>query len=211
MTVLTVPELEVIEQDVARNKGGSGGEVVDLDWSADGAWVSGVHLLRGRFAEGLRQFAITTPKGIDLYSVSLPLSSDEKETSSSPPTLMFRQTILPPSLDINPVVFRSARFARTNPFAAPDDQPPVTLHCILNTLPLPKTRSKKRTPSVPEKSFACNLVLVRPKPSPAPGDTVTSKREEPKSSGEAEHELGKWDVVARRDVGNRPVTVLQVR
>lgn len=40
VTVLTFPELEVLEKDVVTNKGGSGGEVVDLDWSTDGAWVS---------------------------------------------------------------------------------------------------------------------------------------------------------------------------
>lgn len=37
--------------------------------------------------------------------------------------------------------------------------------------------------------------------------------EEPKASREKEvlHELAKWDVVARRDVGNRPVTAMQIR
>jgi prolactin regulatory element-binding protein len=210
VTVLTYPELEVVEQDVVRNKGGSGGEVVDLDWSTDGAWVSLTIRRRSDYAKFCAQFAITTPKGIDLYSVSLPQSSEEKESSSTPPSLTFRQTILPPSLDINPVVFRSARFARTNPYVTPDDQPPVTLHCILNTLPLPKKRTAKRTPAVPEKAFACNLVLVRPKPSPA-AVPEKGKVEEPLASGDVVQELGKWDVVARREVGNRPVTAMQIR
>lgn len=59
------------------------------------------------------KLAITTPLGIDLYSVSLPKSTglaDEKGAASEAmPDISFRQTILPPSLDLNPVVFRSAR------------------------------------------------------------------------------------------------------
>lgn len=38
--MLSYPDLKIIEKDVLRSKGGNGGEVVDLDWSGDGAWVS---------------------------------------------------------------------------------------------------------------------------------------------------------------------------
>jgi hypothetical protein len=36
---------------------------------------------------------------------------------------------------------------------------------------------------------------------------------EPKGSNDkaVDQELGKWDVVARRDVGNKPVTALELR
>ncbi|KAJ9127552.1 hypothetical protein QFC24_000961 [Naganishia onofrii] len=207
VTVLSYPDLHVIEKDVLHSKGGSGGEVVDLDWSGDGAWL-----------------AITTPLGIDLYSVSLPKSTglaDEKGTASEAmPDISFRQTILPPSLDLNPVVFRSARFARNQPGSIGSDfQIPATLHCILNSKAQPKARSRssgKRAPST-EKAFACNLSLVKPKPSPVTnkGEKMNDKDDvmEPKGSNDkaVDQELGKWDVVARRDVGNKPVTALELR
>ncbi|KAJ9094458.1 hypothetical protein QFC21_005997 [Naganishia friedmannii] len=206
VTVFTYPDLEVVEKDVLRSKGGSGGEVVDLDWSGDGAWL-----------------AITTPSGIDLYSVSLPKSTelaDEKSTTAEAMSdITFRQTILPPSLDLNPVVFRSARFARTQPLpVGSSSQISATLHCILNSKSQPKTRSRssgKRAQST-EKAFACNLSLVKPKPSPVAdrADRTGEKDDvaEPKGSDDkaVDQELGKWDVVARRDVGNKPVTALEL-
>ncbi|KAJ9104244.1 hypothetical protein QFC19_004061 [Naganishia cerealis] len=68
-----------------------------------------------------------------------------------------------------------------------------------------------------EKAFACNLSLVRPK-APSVDDRVQQINEEdeisePKGSEDkaVNQELGKWDVVARRDVGNKPVTALELR
>ncbi|KAJ9119600.1 hypothetical protein QFC22_003309 [Naganishia vaughanmartiniae] len=122
VTVLSYPDLKVIEKDVLRSKGGSGGEVVDLDWSGDGA------------------------------------KSQPKVRSRS---------------------------------------------------------SGKRAPST-EKAFACNLSLVKPKLSPINDRAKkTGEKEEfaePKGSGDksVDQELGKWDVVARRDVGSKPVTALEL-
>lgn len=58
---------------------------------------------------------------------------------------------------------------------------------------------------------------MKPKPSSVTdGAEKTSDKDdvtEPKGSGDKAvgHELGKWDVVARREVGNKPVTALELR
>lgn len=40
VSVLSFPEMKVVVRDLAEEIGGSGGEVVDMDWSGDGALVS---------------------------------------------------------------------------------------------------------------------------------------------------------------------------
>jgi hypothetical protein len=157
---------------------------------------------------------VTTPAGVDLYSVQ----EGEKR-----PELNFRQTIPPPEVDVNPVVFRSARYVQFFPprthrlivilrftravSTTPSSPPPTILHCILNTRPQPKQRSKKpgqKRPASQEKSYACNL-------SPGKLSAAAPQSDASKDAPRPDAALGKWEVVARRDVGNRPVTAMQIR
>ncbi|GHJ86835.1 hypothetical protein NliqN6_3237 [Naganishia liquefaciens] len=178
ISILSHPDLCIVVRDLAADVGGTGAEVVDLDWSADGTL-----------------FAVTTPNGVDVYSVD---ASTEKD-----PRVTFEQTIPAPGLDANPVVFRAARFARAATTSPESSSPrPQTLHCILNARPQAKPRTRKpgakRPPPAQERAYAVNLSLVRDADEGKQHDVRRRKG------------LGVWDIVARRDIGGRPVTAMQI-
>ncbi|WVW81734.1 hypothetical protein I302_103730 [Kwoniella bestiolae CBS 10118] len=165
VTLLHYPSL-----DIALPSFQTDSELADLDWGGeDGEWL-----------------IATTTKAILLYHVK----SAESEKENVQIKLELKQTIYTPSLDINPVAFRSAKFSR-NPST------PLTIHAVLNA-----TKSSKR--GAPRKSFVVTFGLVS-EPSKAP-----LTKEEVQTSKEKEDSLGKWDVVARREVGGKPVTVFDV-
>ncbi|WWC85756.1 uncharacterized protein L201_000622 [Kwoniella dendrophila CBS 6074] len=129
---------------------------------------------------------VTSSKSISLYHVKV---DGEQEK----PQLELKQTIFTPSLDIVPVAFRSTKFSK-NPST------PLTIHSVLNA-----TKAAKR--GAPRKAFIVTFGLTAP-PSKAP---LTP--EEIKTKGktkEQEESLGKWDVLVRREVGGKPVTVFDV-
>ncbi|WRT63668.1 uncharacterized protein IL334_000591 [Kwoniella shivajii] len=138
---------------------------------------------------------ITTTKALFLYHVK----NGEKGNTK----LELKQTIYTPSLDITPVAFRSARFSRT-------PSSPLTIHAILNA-----TKSAKR--GAPRKAFAVTFGVVSP-PSHAPltEEEIKSQNQPPEKGkgkekeGSQTEEIGKWDVITRREVGGKPVTVFDV-
>lgn len=127
--------------------------------------------------------AITTTTSLLLYRVTL----GEKVE------LNLKQTIYSPSLDITAVAFRAARFSPTQTF-------PPTIHAVLNA-----SQVKKR--GAPRKAFVCTFGLVA-EPSHAPMTPAERKGKEKESS--KPQELGKWDVLVRREVAGKPVTVFDV-
>lgn len=202
VSIVTFPNLERLGEDIVIDE--NQGELVSVDWSVDGGWL-----------------AVTSEKAIKLFSISLPISSAEKSSSSSSssstasshrhhPTWHFRQTIFPPSLDIAPVTFKSARFSRL---------PSTTLkhlmiHTILNSNPPKKVSGRKQgkgsggfSAKAQKKAFACNFALVKPKEAK---NSVSEGTTEKKDDGFDGGELGKWDIVARRELGTKPVTVMDV-
>ncbi|WVQ93840.1 hypothetical protein IAU59_000918 [Kwoniella sp. CBS 9459] len=135
--------------------------------------------------------AVTTAKALLLYQIG-----GEKRDK-----LELKQTIYTPSLDIVPVAFRSAEFSR-------NASSPLTIHAVLNA-----TKSAKR--GAPRKAFVVTFSVVSG-PSTAALTEEEKKTSEkqakegiPEKSGNADggEEVGKWDVVARREVGGKPVTV----
>lgn len=207
--ILTYPELKRLgggigtsaspqdQEKAATSEAESSGEIVAIDFSHDGAWL-----------------AVTSEHAIRLYSIALP--EPHAEDHATPWTA--RQTIRPPAgLDANPVTFKSAKFSRASPDAI-DHHP--TIHAILNSTP-PKSAGGARRRGAGasardkpvKKAYAVNFVLVQPK---APGVAAASSDIKGKgkagtaASEAAAKSLGRWDVVARRELGTKPVTGLDV-
>lgn len=115
------------------------------------------------------------------------------------------QTVFPPSLDSSPVAFRAARYvsfdkSSLTPRFSPTHISPPTIHAILNA-----TKVVKR--GAPRKAYVCNFGLVNSPP------TVAEKNGSPSESGKgkAKQDLGRWDVLLRREIAGKPVTVLDIR
>ncbi|WVQ76361.1 hypothetical protein IAR50_006026 [Cryptococcus sp. DSM 104548] len=141
-------------------------ELVDLDWGGpDGNWLS-----------------VTTSSALALYHLSSSL------------TLTPKQTIFPPTLDILPVSFRSARFSRSA-------STPLHIHSVLNA-------SKAAKRGGPRKAFVCTFGVVAGK-SEAPL-TEEEKVTAEKKGAREEEDVGKWDVLVKREVAGKPVTVFDV-
>ncbi|KAK8845425.1 hypothetical protein IAR55_006138 [Kwoniella newhampshirensis] len=155
-------------------------ELVDLDWGGP----------KGEW------YAVTTTTSLLLYHLAA-----DSEKPSLKPQMELKQTIFAPSLDITPVAFRSARFSR-NPSS------PIAIHAVLNA-----TRSAKR--GAPRKAFVCTFGIVA-EPSKARLTAEEKITAQEKGKGKAiegdggEQELGKWDVLVKREVGGKPVTVFDV-
>ncbi|ORY34349.1 quinon protein alcohol dehydrogenase-like superfamily [Naematelia encephala] len=139
-------------------------------------------------ADNLVSLAVTTVSSLFLYKVS----TGEKTT------IELVQTIYSPSLDITSAAFRSARFSplgTTSPI----------IHAVLNA-----TKSPKR--GAPRKAWVCTFGLVA-----GPSSTIRTAAEEGKGKEketeeepEKTEELGRWDVIVRREVSGKPVTVFDV-
>ncbi|ODN97087.1 hypothetical protein I350_08067 [Cryptococcus amylolentus CBS 6273] len=141
-------------------------ELTDLDWGGpDGNWL-----------------AVTTLYALALYHLSPSLA------------LTLKQTIFPPTLDIVPVAFRSARFSRSS-------STPLHLHSVLNA-------SKAAKRGGPRKAFVCTFGIVA-EASKAPL-TEEEKATAEKSGAGEEEDVGKWDVLAKREVAGKPVTAFDV-
>jgi prolactin regulatory element-binding protein len=81
-----------------------------------------------------------------------------------------------------------------------------TVHAVLNA-------SKAAKRGGPRKAFVATFTLVAG-PSKAPHTAEEEKSSPTVSKGketETEEELGRWDVVLRREVATKPVTVFDVR
>ncbi|RXK39100.1 prolactin regulatory element-binding protein [Tremella mesenterica] len=136
--------------------------------------------------EGEEWLAVTTDASLCIYHVN----------TNDKVTLELKQTIYPPSLDISPVAFRAARFS-------PVKVSPPTIHGVLNVSKTPAKRG------APRKAFVVSFGIVAG-PSTAPlvldssqGGTVKGKEKEGS-------ELGKWDVLVKREVAGKPITVFDV-
>lgn len=118
--------------------------------------------------------------------------------------MTLKQTIYPPSFDIVPAIFRSARFSR-NPST------PLNIHAVLNS-----TKPAKR--GAARKAWVCTFGVVAG-PSQAKlteEEKATAKIEEEKgkekeTSSDPQEDVGKWDVLIKREVAGKPVTVFDVR
>ncbi|WWC58074.1 uncharacterized protein I303_100609 [Kwoniella dejecticola CBS 10117] len=129
---------------------------------------------------------VTTTKSMSIYQI-------KSETGVK---LELKQTIFTPSLDISPVSFRSAKFSRNS-------STPLTIHAVLNA-----TRATKK--GAPRKSFVVSFGLIAsPSKSPLTEEELKTlaKQEKEEEKGD---DLGKWDVISRREVGTKPVTVFDV-
>ncbi|WWC66884.1 uncharacterized protein I206_100791 [Kwoniella pini CBS 10737] len=133
---------------------------------------------------------VTTTKSLYIYQVK-----DENTVK-----LELKQTIFTPSLDLAPVAFRSAKFSRNS-------ATPLVIHAVLNA-----TRAAKK--GSPRKSFVVSFGLIASSSeSPLTDEELKTleKHEEDSSPKDSKGEdLGKWDVIARREVGTKPVTVFDV-
>ncbi|KIR30045.1 prolactin regulatory element-binding protein [Cryptococcus deuterogattii 99/473] len=151
-------------------------ELVDLDWGGpEGEWLT-----------------VATTRALLLY-----------QHSSGGTALTLRQTIYPPSFDIVPATFRSARFSR-NPSTS------LNIHAVLNS-----TKSAKR--GAGRKAWVCTFGVVAG-PSQAKlteEEKATAKSEEEKgkemeTASDPQEDVGKWDVLIKREVAGKPVTVFDV-
>lgn len=199
--ILTYPELEALGdvlQTSSKSTSQDSGDVVAIDFSHDGAWL-----------------AVTFERAIRLYSIALP--EPHAEAATTP--WQVRQTISPPAgLDVNPVTFKSAKFSRAAPTAI--ERHP-TIHAILNSSP-PKTgpgaggglrrRSGGSAREKPvKKAYAVNFALVQQKSQPgSPSNSKGKGKAAEAADDNTPQDLGPWDVVARRELGTKPVTGLDV-
>ncbi|WVQ91407.1 hypothetical protein IAS59_005205 [Cryptococcus gattii] len=151
-------------------------ELVDLDWGGpEGEWLT-----------------VSTTRALLLY-----------QHSSGGTALTLKQTIYPPSFDIVPATFRSARFSR-NPSTS------LNIHAVLNS-----TKSAKR--GTGRKAWVCTFGVVAG-PSQAKlteEEKATAKSEEEKgkkkeTASDPQEDVGKWDVLIKREVAGKPVTVFDV-
>ncbi|AFR98067.1 prolactin regulatory element-binding protein [Cryptococcus neoformans C23] len=125
------------------------------------------------------------------------------QRSSAGKALTLKQTVYAPSFDIVPAIFRSARFSR-NPST------PFNIHAVLNS-----TKPAKR--GAARKAWVCTFGVVAP-PSQAKlteEEKATAKSEEEKGKGketasDPQEDVGKWDVLIKREVAGKPVTVFDV-
>ncbi|KAK4688290.1 prolactin regulatory element-binding protein, partial [Tremellales sp. Uapishka_1] len=136
--------------------------------------------------EGGEWLAVTTTSAILLYHA----------TDGDIVRLHLRQTIFPPTLDISPVVFRAARFSPTH-------TSPPAIHAALNATKKPSKRG------APVKAFICTfgVVAAASKAPITPGEKDAIGE---KTGGKEPEEVGKWDVIVRREVAGKPITVLDV-
>ncbi|GFZ50719.1 hypothetical protein JCM24511_08477 [Saitozyma sp. JCM 24511] len=191
VSLLSFPSLEQASAPMTLDS-----ELVDLDWGNGGQWL-----------------AITTVSSLLLYRVTA--TEGEKSDSTSSLKLELRQTIYPPSIDISSVSFRAARFS---PLASPTP----TIHAVLNA-----NRAGKR--GGPRKAFVCTFgVVAGPSKAPVTEEEKAGKgKEKEKEMGKEKEkaegaqdvegvegaegdELGRWDVLVRREVAGKPVTVFDV-
>ncbi|OXC81751.1 prolactin regulatory element-binding protein [Cryptococcus neoformans var. grubii Br795] len=125
------------------------------------------------------------------------------QRSSAGKALTLKQTVYAPSFDIVPAIFRSARFSR-NPST------PFNIHAVLNS-----TKPAKR--GAARKAWVCTFGVVAP-PSQAKlteEEKATAKSEEEKgkekeTASDPQEDVGKWDVLIKREVAGKPVTVFDV-
>ncbi|WVQ80404.1 hypothetical protein IAT38_002509 [Cryptococcus sp. DSM 104549] len=156
-------------------------ELVDLDWGGS----AGEYL------------AVTTNTALLLYH--LPAAPPTPH-----PVLTLKQTIFAPSLDITPVIFRSARFSRSA-------TSPLNIHAVLNA-------SRPAKKGAPRKAFVCTFgVVSSPSKAPLTAEEKTTlekgkgKVDEKEKQVEEEGDgVGKWDVLVKREVAGKPVTVFDV-
>jgi prolactin regulatory element-binding protein len=78
------------------------------------------------------------------------------------------------------------------------------IHAVLNA-----TSSRKR--NSPRKAFVATFGLVAPSSSTAVTKAEVEGKGKGKEGGEIGEELGRWDVLVRREVAGKPVTVFDVR
>ncbi len=112
VVILTWPGMEVISDGVKDQEVEN--ELIDLDWSHDGFWVSkAISCNHGKalsLMEYCHQLSVTSNSATALYSISTPASATLGESEKNVlPTIKFRQKIYPPSLDIVPADFRACR------------------------------------------------------------------------------------------------------
>ncbi|AAW46170.1 hypothetical protein CNBK1430 [Cryptococcus deneoformans B-3501A] len=151
-------------------------ELVDLDWGGpEGEWL-----------------CVATTNALLIYL-----------RPSAGTAMTLKQTIYPPSFDIVPAIFRSARFSR-NPST------PLNIHAVLNS-----TKPAKR--GAARKAWVCTFGVVAG-PSQAKlteEEKATAKIEEEKgkekeTASDPQEDVGKWDVLIKREVAGKPVTVFDV-
>lgn len=92
---------------------------------------------------------------------------------------------------------------------SPGSSATPTIHAVLNASKAPAKRG------APRKAFVANFTVVAG-PSKTPHTAEEEKSHPPASSkGKekevVEEELGRWDVVLRREVATKPVTVFDIR
>ena len=80
---------------------------------------------------------------------------------------------------------------------------PPTIHAVLNA-----TKASKR--GAPRKAFICTFGLVAG-PSHAPVTRAEMERKGKQKETMNSEELGRWDVLVRREVAGKPITVFDVR
>jgi prolactin regulatory element-binding protein len=177
-------------------------ELVDLDWGGEkGKWVGLSASMPPFLSDTKVQLAVTTTASLLLYHVVL----------DTPIKLDLKQTIYPPTLDITPVAFRSVRYVflflrfrpPTQSSFSPTHMSPPTLHAVLNA-------SQVRKRGAPRRGFVCTFGLVAG-PSHAPITTAEKEGKGKEKEPNEPEELGKWDVLVRREVAGKPVTVFDIR
>lgn len=151
-------------------------ELVDLDWGGPGGeWLT-----------------VATTRALLLY-----------QHSSGGTALTLKQTIYPPSFDIVPATFRSARFS-------PNPSTSLNIHAVLNS-----TKSAKR--GAGRKAWVCAFgVVARPSQAKlteeekATAENEEEKGKEKEIASDPQEDVGKWDVLIKREVAGKPVTVFDV-
>jgi prolactin regulatory element-binding protein len=71
--------------------------------------------------------------------------------------------------------------------------------------------AQTRKRGAPRKAFVCTSGLVGPRSSLPVTSAEKANKGKEKEGGEVGDELGKWDVLVRREVAGKPVTVFDVR
>jgi len=82
------------------------------------------------------------------------------------------------------------------------------IHAVLNA-------TKARARGAPRKAFVCNFGVVagpsKTAVTQAEKETMSAKGKEKAEASVLGHELGRWDVLVRREIASKPVTVFDVR
>ncbi len=125
------------------------------------------------------------------------LSPESRHHSRSLPLSSVRLNLTP----LQPLDFSPASTDITS--FSPTQIVPPTIHAVLNA-----TKSPKR--GAPRKAFVCTFGLVAG-PSHAPLTSAEKEGKGKENETVESEELGKWDVLVRREVAGKPVTVFDVR